>query len=104
MPVTVGHVHMHSLKPYPIYVYIGRPSKWGNPWVMGRHGGRLEVVDLFRTWWYSDINAPMRAAALDEIPDGAVLGCFCLPKPCHGDVIADFLNRERAKVKDGTRT
>jgi hypothetical protein len=101
MPVTVGHVHTHSVKPYDNYVYIGRPTPWGNPWVLGRHGGRADVVALFRTWWYSEINAPMREAALREIPENAVLGCWCMPKACHGDVIAEFLNRERAKVKDG---
>lgn len=96
--VTVGHVHVHSITPYPSYVYIGRPTPWGNPWVLGRHGGREEVIEMFRTWWYSEINAPMRAHALEVIPDGAVLGCWCKPKRCHGDVIAEFLNRERGLI------
>jgi len=25
-------------------VYIGRPSKWGNPFVIGRDGSRADVI------------------------------------------------------------
>jgi hypothetical protein len=31
-------------------VYIGRPSKWGNPFVVGRDGNRLEVIKKYRLW------------------------------------------------------
>jgi hypothetical protein len=29
-------------------VYIGRPSKWGNPFVIGRDGSREEVIEKYR--------------------------------------------------------
>jgi len=31
-------------------VYIGRPSKWGNPFVIGRDGSRADVIAKYRTW------------------------------------------------------
>ena len=31
-------------------VYIGRPSKWGNPFVIGKHGTRAEVVAKYRAY------------------------------------------------------
>lgn len=33
--------------------YIGRPSKWGNPFVIGADGTRDEVVERYRTWLVS---------------------------------------------------
>lgn len=79
------------------YVYIGRPTKWGNPYTI--RGGmrrtdkqpRQRVIALFRTYWYSERAAPLRAASLVELRDKA-LGCHCFPRACHGDVIAEFVN------------
>lgn len=31
-------------------VYVGRGSKWGNPFVIGRDGTRKEVIELYRQW------------------------------------------------------
>ena len=31
-------------------VYCGRPSKWGNPFVIGRDGSRADVIAKYRRW------------------------------------------------------
>ena len=31
-------------------VYIGRPSKWGNPFTIGIHGTREQVIQMYRDW------------------------------------------------------
>ena len=31
-------------------IYIGRPSRWGNPFVIGKDGTREEVVEKYRNW------------------------------------------------------
>lgn len=31
-------------------VYVGRPSKWGNPFAIGRDGTRQEVIDKYRAY------------------------------------------------------
>lgn len=31
-------------------VYIGRPSKWGNPFTIGKDGTREEVMDKYEDW------------------------------------------------------
>lgn len=64
-------------------VYIGRPSKWGNPFVIGEHGTREQVIAKYEAW----IKTQPQIADLAELR-GKVLGCFCAPKPCHGDVLA----------------
>jgi len=70
-------------KKSPYDVYIGRPSKWGNKFSIGRDGTRNEVITKYEEWIR---NQPELLASLDEIR-GKVLGCWCYPKPCHGDVL-----------------
>lgn len=65
-------------------IYIGRPSKWGNPFRMGRDGGRSEVIEKYRVWIQTQ---PKLLAALPELR-GKRLGCWCKPGACHGDVLA----------------
>lgn len=65
-------------------VYIGRPSKWGNPFKTGVHGTRDEVIAKYEAWV---VTQPELLAALPELR-GKRLGCFCAPKSCHGDVLA----------------
>jgi hypothetical protein len=75
-------------------VYIGRPSKWGNPFTH-REDGTLaefkvdtveEAVEGYRTWVQGH---PELMAALPELK-GKTLGCWCKPGPCHGDVLAEL--------------
>lgn len=79
--------------PYAHYVYIGRGSPWGNPYVIGPHGNRAQVIAQFRAWWYAEEQADLRMRAVREISPGSVLGCFCAPQACHGQVIIEFLSR-----------
>jgi hypothetical protein len=65
------------------HVYIGRPSKWGNPFVVGKHGERGECIALYERWVLEN-GALM--GALGELR-GLVLGCWCAPRACHGDVL-----------------
>jgi hypothetical protein len=66
--------------------YVGRPSKWGNPFVIGIDGDRIEVVAKYRL---AVLNAPKMLAALPELY-GRRLGCHCVPALCHGHVLADL--------------
>lgn len=68
-------------------VYIGRPSKWGNPFVVGRDGTRKECVAKYRAWLPTQKHL---MAALHELNDKTLV-CFCKPLECHGDVLAEFV-------------
>lgn len=83
MKTTVLNIYYE--KPYDIY--IGRPSPWGNPFVIGRDGTRAEVVEKYRKYIKS---APRLLARLPELK-GKRLGCFCAPRPCHGDVLVELV-------------
>lgn len=67
----------------PYDVYIGRPSKWGNPFAIGRDGTREQVIAKYEEWIRSQ---PHLMSALPELK-GKVLGCWCAPQACHGDVL-----------------
>jgi hypothetical protein len=66
-------------------VYIGRPSKWGNPFAIGRDGTRDEVIEKYREYLRERLD--LVEAARRELK-GKVLGCWCAPAACHGDVLA----------------
>ena len=66
-------------------IYIGRPSRWGNPFRIGRDGTRSQVIAKFRAYAARNF-APADLAQLK----GKRLGCFCAPLPCHGDVLAEL--------------
>jgi hypothetical protein len=71
-------------------VYIGRPSKWGNPFREGKDGARSEVIKKYESWLR---NNPGLLAQLDELR-GKTLGCWCSPKPCHGDVLIKLIKEK----------
>lgn len=72
-------------------VYIGRPSKWGNPFVIGRDGDRDEVIAKYRAWLLA---RPALMADVRRELAGKNLVCFCSPKACHGDVLVEVANGE----------
>jgi hypothetical protein len=74
----------------PYDVFIARPSKWGNPFVLEQEGTRAEVIEKYRQYILS---SPELLKCLPELR-GKVLGCWCSPKACHGDVLADLANQE----------
>ena len=70
-------------------VYIGRPSPWDNPFEIGRDGARDEVIKKYRQWLAAKPELIARAKV--ELR-GKTLGCWCAPKPCHGDVLLEIAN------------
>lgn len=70
----------------PFDVYVGRPSVWGNPFVIGRDGDRAQVIEQYRAWLRARPELVDRARR--EL-QGKRLGCWCAPAACHGDVLAD---------------
>ncbi len=66
-------------------------SKWANPFPIDRpgkpgHGNREEVIAKYRAYLSE------RPALLNALPElrGKVLGCWCKPLACHGDVLAEL--------------
>ena len=74
-------------------VYVGRPTKWGNPYIeTGRPGSRRLVVQMFRVWVMAPERASLRDAARQELR-GRPLCCWCgLDQECHADVWLEIAN------------
>ena len=81
----------------PFDVYIGRPSKWGNPFshLSGtladfKVATRDEAIRAYEKWIVGQADL---MADLHELR-GKILGCWCSPKPCHGEVLARLANMD----------
>ncbi len=89
MPTTVVNLRKDKFD-----VYIGRPGKgqegkWGNPFSSYRDG--ITVEESIRKYEEYLLNTPTLLDNIHELQD-KVLGCFCKPGPCHGDVLAKYAN------------
>jgi len=81
MKTTVVNRHYQEFD-----VDISRTSKWGNPFVIGRDGTRIEVITKYLAHLERH---PELLAALHELR-GLRLGCWCKPRDCHGDILAEL--------------
>lgn len=80
--------------------YIGRGSKWGNPFTHIASGtkaqyvvaNREEAIAAYREW-ITQGNGKHLLNDLHEL-QGKTLGCFCKPQACHGDVLVELLGRQ----------
>lgn len=70
-------------------IYVGRGSKWGNPFVIGKDGTREEVIKRF-------CEEILPTLDLSELR-GKPLVCFCKPRDCHADHLLIHANKEKLK-------
>jgi hypothetical protein len=73
----------------PGSVYVGRPTKWGNPFVIGRDGDRSEVIARFEQYL---LDRPELVEAARRELRGKSLVCWCAPLACHADVLIRVAN------------
>ncbi len=71
-------------------VFVGRPSPFGNPYVIGVHGSRKQVIELYKKWVLAQ---PNLVKMVKEELRGKNLYCYCSPKPCHGDFLLWLANQ-----------
>jgi hypothetical protein len=84
--INVDHEIITAARQAGLYVYIGKTSKWGNPYQVGWDGAQQEIIAKYRSWLN---NRPKLLAQLPSLR-GKVLGCYCAPRPCHGDVLIEL--------------
>ena len=98
MKITVVRRGSPKQSPDAYRQYIGRPSPLGNPFHIGPHGTREEVVRRYRRWLWEQIQDQDEAVGerLDSLLRIAQqrpleLECHCAPLACHGDIIKSAL-------------
>ena len=72
-------------------VYCGRPSQFGNPFITGVDGTREVVIEKHKKWFLH--NHELIEIVKRELK-GKILGCWCAPKTCHCDILAEIANRD----------
>jgi hypothetical protein len=66
-------------------VYVGRGSRWGNPYVMRDETDRAAAV----AWFKTHVAPTLDVTALR----GKDLACWCpVGQACHGDVLLEMAN------------
>jgi hypothetical protein len=86
---------MHWLE-NPDHIYIGRnvryvvganQSKWANPFSKKKYG-HARCVEMYKDYI---THKPALLSDLSEL-EGKVLGCWCKPAKCHGDILVELIN------------
>lgn len=75
-------------------VYIGRGSLFGNPIRLRSKQNRGSTLAKFQDYFYKRLTLDKNFKNEVMKLKGLRLGCFCKPQPCHGDIIAEYLNKE----------
>lgn len=95
----MAHKLVVHCKQAPYDVYVGRGNdprtgkppafSWGNPFVISPTMSRMAVIMKYSEWLHARPELLKRAK--EELA-GKVLGCYCAPEACHGDVLALIAN------------
>jgi hypothetical protein len=100
--MTTAVVHVRDA--YDIYIGRQHPwrpyrlprSKWANPFTIGKHGTRAEVIEKYRAYL---LGRPDLRADLGSLRN-LRLGCWCKPEACHGDVLAELADQTGGELTD----
>lgn len=101
MPKRIQRKRTNGWKMPPNAVYVGRPTKWGNPWAIGKVGplGKIAPDAKGAVGLFKDMLSDPELRKLVGYPKsleelrGKDLACFCpLDQPCHADVLLEIAN------------
>ena len=83
-------------------IYIGRPSKWGNPYshknntiVKYKVSSRKEAIEAYKIW-ITEGDGMYLLNDLFELKN-KTLGCWCKPSSCHGDILKELIDNLNTK-------
>ena len=85
MPKRIQRKRSKGWKMPPNTVFVGRPTKWGNPCVMRSESDRSASV----AWFEAHVAHTLDISELR----GKDLACWCgLDQECHADVLLELAN------------
>jgi hypothetical protein len=101
-PVAIQLSRRRGFKLPPGIINVARPGKYGNPFIVGKHGDRARCVELCALLLAGYLNISVDAECiaaqkkfrrnvyehLDEIKKAKGFACWCRldGKPCHRDL------------------
>lgn len=106
MPKRIQRKRTKGWKMPPDTVYVGRPTKWGNPWRAGQDSTlsvlpmtAREAVMLYRLWIDANLLGPGQYRKPIAELRGKNLACWCPlidkdgnPVACHAEVLLEIVN------------
>ena len=104
-PVRIQLSRAKGWRMPPNTVKVDRSTKWGNPFIVGKHGANPRCVDLYRKLMAGYVclttgNVIKQTMARDHVDKhikelcGKNLACWCrFGEPCHADVLLEIANR-----------
>lgn len=95
-PKRIQRKRTKGWKMPPNTVYVGRPTKWGNPYIITDWQPRERCIERLREHYVDPLLQrviyPNREMAIRELR-GKDLACWCpLNQPCHADVLLEIAN------------
>lgn len=92
MPQRLQRKRVKGWQAPPNAIYVGRPTRWGNPWRPGEYGSRAGLMEAFRRYAAGMLKADPHW--LDELR-GKDLLCWCATdESCHADILLELANQQ----------
>jgi hypothetical protein len=85
--------HLYIGRNMTVYVEGATHSKWANPYSVKKYSSNKCLTRYENYIKNSDL-----INDLDEL-NGKILGCWCKPHKCHGDILIKLLNESHAHDK-----
>lgn len=93
------NLRTYKLEPNTILIKIDRSSVLGNPFKMHNETERDTVCDQYEACFPKLLKTSILAQAeidyiirMIETHENVALGCWCVPKRCHGLTIIDYIH------------
>ncbi|AYV78745.1 MAG: protein of unknown function DUF4326 [Edafosvirus sp.] len=81
--------HIYIGRDMSFYIKGATQSKWHNPFNVKKYG-REECLKLYEKYLRNNKELMNDIKELD----GCILGCWCAPLSCHGDILMKVLNEK----------
>ncbi len=92
MPERIQRKRTRGWRMPPNTVYVGRGSKWGNPYVGEGPHDAARMARLYSEYLAREEQVELRRVLRAELA-GKNLACWCpLDRPCHADVLLELAN------------
>lgn len=124
MAISIVNARSASIRNFSNYIYCGRGSALGNPFIMYKEVDRDKVCDQYQEWFYERVDEINFLDKVDmgttgktysttpqedqligifrymiDSDKGVRLGCFCTPKRCHCDTIKNFIENKLEELE-----
>jgi len=77
---------------YDVWAGKGQDGYFGNPIRLSANEPKGATLERYETYFYKRLSEDEEFRRRIHELKGKILGCFCKPFPCHGDIIKRYLD------------